>query len=482
MLRVFLAVLAVVTAAAAYLLSQPWLYAVAGLLAAAAIGVALWETRPEKQPAAALGAPRDSLDDVGIMEIRPKAASAPPPPDAPVPPPALSVPEPAISPAVVLEETEAVEEAEPVAAAPVAASPETESSFSFVASEEAPPPKEARFTDNVGPVRPVAPANGSAPRPKPAPSPFASRMAVEDAEDAEDRDVMVPLLHALHAAVGAHTVCLLKQEDVALNYHIKAMVSKNGYARGYGYFSTRTPLMTARMARQEVTVMAVGKEGLSRGELGYYQDRLVIRQIALASVPVASRQVVYILAVDGVEAQGLEVPRHRTLIARFAHLIGAVLNARDFHGEAEEDAVALRPRREIIAEEIAEARLHNAPLGLALVYLNRAEAIAEAGGSAVITAEYGLANRLEEAARPRRVERFGELTYGVFFNDTVDVVETWVSEFLAIMSQEEETLAGGVSIGVAMLHDDHRTPDELRADATEALQEAYETGTCTILE
>jgi hypothetical protein len=33
-----------------------------------------------------------------------------------------------------------------------------------------------------------------------------------------------------------------------------------------------------------------------------------------------------------------------------------------------------------------------------------------------------------------------------------------------------------------MLGDRHETPEALREDATEALREAYETGTCTIVE
>ena len=51
-----------------------------------------------------------------------------------------------------------------------------------------------------------------------------------------------------------------------------------------------------------------------------------------------------------------------------------------------------------------------------------------------------------------------------------------------VMAEESGWLEGGVSIGIAVLQDRHEGPNDLRADATEALREAYQTGACTILE
>jgi GGDEF domain-containing protein len=125
------------------------------------------------------------------------------------------------------------------------------------------------------------------------------------------------------------------------------------------------------------------------------------------------------------------------------------------------------------------ARSSSEPLALALVHLNRAESIARQGEEAVASAERLFEARLEQKAPSQRVERFGELTYGVFFRAGPDTIEPWIADFEAAMAQEQGQLEGGASVGVALWTDE--TPEALRTAATEALREAYETGTCTIV-
>jgi len=79
------------------------------------------------------------------------------------------------------------------------------------------------------------------------------------------------------------------------------------------------------------------------------------------------------------------------------------------------------------------------------------------------------------------VERFGELTYGVFVRDDVEAVEAWAVDVQEAMAQETGALEGGVSVGAAVHDPESPDPDRLRTNATKALQEAYETGTCTIV-
>jgi hypothetical protein len=119
-------------------------------------------------------------------------------------------------------------------------------------------------------------------------------------------------------------------------------------------------------------------------------------------------------------------------------------------------------------------------LALVLVHLNRAESIARRGPEAVDTAEQLLRTRLEHFAPGQRVERFGELTYGLFPRQGLDEVETWAADLQDALAEETGELEGGVSVGVAVRSPRHDA-QELRADATEALREAYETGTCTIV-
>ena len=125
-----------------------------------------------------------------------------------------------------------------------------------------------------------------------------------------------------------------------------------------------------------------------------------------------------------------------------------------------------RPRNEIIAEEMAAARLVQEPLALALVVPRDAVEIAARGSRAIAEAEQRLLDRLRRVAGSNRVEPFGELVVGVFSKAGPAFVEAWV--------ERVEHSGPGVQIGVALLRARHRTPEAFRADAETALREAYE--------
>jgi hypothetical protein len=127
------------------------------------------------------------------------------------------------------------------------------------------------------------------------------------------------------------------------------------------------------------------------------------------------------------------------------------------------------------------ANATEAPLALVLVHLNRAEAIARQGDDAVASTERLFRARLEQAAPGQRVERFGELTYGIFVRQGPADVEDWAIDLKETMDAETGDLEGGVSVGVVVQGDSHTDPEHLRADATAALRESYETGTCAIV-
>ena len=125
-----------------------------------------------------------------------------------------------------------------------------------------------------------------------------------------------------------------------------------------------------------------------------------------------------------------------------------------------------RPRNEIIAEEMAAARLVQEPLALALVVPRDAVKVAAQGSRAIAEAEKKLLDRLREVAGSNRVEPFGELVVGVFCKAGPAFVEAWV--------ERVEHSGPAVQIGVALLRARHRTPKAFRADAETALREAYE--------
>jgi hypothetical protein len=316
----------------------------------------------------------------------------------------------------------------------------------------------------------------------------------------DDRPVLGPFLESLRAALGAETVCLLVQEEVVLEYRIEALASAHSEVQRTGHFETRSPLLTATMSRQPVTVRTLdGNE--QRADLAFYERPPAIEQVAVAPVPQPDTAATVFLLADATAETDLSASRARSLLERFADTVTLLREpdaapvghertpVPDPEGTGEsppaaeptEDATDKpRPRREIIAEEMRAADAGDDELALVLVHLNRAESIARRGEEAVDKAEHLLRTRLEHLAPGQRVERFGELTYGLFPRRGLEEVEAWAADLQDAMVQETGELEGGVSVGVAVRGPRHDA-EELRADATEALREAYETGTCTIV-
>ena len=291
-----------------------------------------------------------------------------------------------------------------------------------------------------------------------------------------------PYLQSLLSTLHAHTVCLLKQEDIALHYQIEALFSKYTDIRRSGSFSTHSPLLNASEARRAVTVRSICEHDLELSNLGYYTKAPEIRQIALAPVRKTGDPASFFLLADTLQNEALGNARHRSLLAQYAILLGMVMEQHE--GEPlPDESVHIRPRRDIIAEEMEKARLHEQPLALGLVYLNQAEQLAEESEQHVTKAEDMLESRLKASIRERdRIERFGQLTYGVFYKGDAAEVESWALSLQGDLAKESGYLEGGISIGIALLHNRHADADSFRKDAQTALREAYESGTCTILE
>ncbi|HMB92596.1 MAG TPA: hypothetical protein VKP65_17215 [Rhodothermales bacterium] len=435
MIRVLFSILAVVVAVLAVVLDQPLLYVVAGvllLLAVIALLSAMRRRHREAQPLYTKSSPEEELKSLGIMDIRPKD-------------PALKTSREG--------DGMAVGEARAVAALP----PDEEPS-----PREMPPREMKEYgtgsddeVDDVPAapveVRPVAPA----PR------------------DPHNSAVLEPYLQALRAAIGARVVCLLKQEDIQPEYDVVMLVSAERTRRGRT-FSAREPLLTAGMTQHPVTVRHVGDGGMPVSSLGYTRTPDTVRQIAVAPVPRQDDIEAYFLVADTAEDDALSDTRCRALLAQFAKLLATLLDTPK--SETEE---TIRPRREIIAEEMVHARNEGYELSMALVYLNRAEAIADEGAAAIRAAERLMETRLHESVEGR-IERFGELTYGVFYRGSD--VEAWGRTIQHAFLGTSGLLDGGVSIGIALLEPHHESPQAFRQDAMQALSATFESGSCVILE
>jgi len=478
MIRAFLAVLAALVVVLAFVLDRAWLY---GAAAAALVGVLgvlgrhLWQayrrSAATEGPGDASSA-ADSLEDLGIMEVREQGSS---------------------------DATASQSSAESAAS-------------SSSAQEPAQAAASAAETSETGDRWPEGTLSAAEKAALSGPSDGASSRQ----RYTEGRPVLGPYLESLRAALGATSACLLVQEEVVLEYRIEALAGVEAGVSYSGTFETREPLLSATMSRRPVTVQSIDPG--RRQDLGYYGTAPEITQVAVAPIERSDSSATVFLLVDAAQEVDLGTRPARSLLEEYADL-GALLldleapisgdeaateRLQSFvdAGEAaaasaDGDAAPVepvvegasespdpedepRPRRDIIAEEMEAADAADAALALVLVHLNRAESIARRGDEAVASAERHLQSRLEDLAPGPRVERFGELTYGLFVRRSVDEVEGWAAELQETMARETGELEGGVSVGVAVRHEAH-DPESLRADATDALLEAYETGTCTII-
>jgi hypothetical protein len=308
----------------------------------------------------------------------------------------------------------------------------------------------------------------------------------------EEHPVLIPLLRSLRNALNAHTACLLKQEELALTYEVQALDSADPEALRSGTFSTRKPLLSATMSQRRVSVRHVGAGGLPHTTLGFYKEPVHVAEVGLAPIERPNSTSTYFLLVDALAEEALGTQRGRTILAQYAQLLGTVMEDDEApapaahatqNGTTDASEEQMRPRREIIAEEIVRAEGTDAPLGLALVHLRDAEVVADDGLGAIRRAERALRKRLEKASPDARIEQFGECMFGVFHRAPISELEHWAADLQQFLAAEDGLLSGGANIGVAMLGDRHGgNADTFRADATTALREAYETGAATLIE
>lgn len=295
------------------------------------------------------------------------------------------------------------------------------------------------------------------------------------------RETLFRFLNAVQASVDGFSACLLKRDHNG-RCEIEAFVSHQPGALVSSGFELDKLFEDAAILETAVTVKEVGTRELSTEALAYYAESVAVRQVAIAPIKGAESDPAMFLLVDALAWQDLDDPWQRLMIGQYATLLGTLMSAPvTDEGEAYIKP-RIRSRREIIADEMERVRAAGKPLALALIYLNQAEKIAEQGEKAIGEAEWTMADRLEKSADEARMERFGELTYGIFREEHVSEVEAWALQLQEELGREGGYFDGGVSIGIAILHDRHEGPDSFRADATEALREAFETDACTIIE
>ncbi|NNE33701.1 MAG: hypothetical protein HKN13_00590, partial [Rhodothermales bacterium] len=302
---------------------------------------------------------------------------------------------------------------------------------------------------------------------------------VASCSDRIDGGVVLPCLESLCAALEANTVCLLGSEAEGKGHRIHAIVSRNAYARSGGELTPGNGMRWS--VSRHVTVERAADATWDPYDLQYYRETIAVKELAYAAVPTPPGSMRFLLIADSMNEGVLENSKASRVFEHFAGLLGEIVGS---DAEVPTDrAPAFRPRREIIAEEMQRARKRDSPLAFALVMLNRAEeVVASEGPEVVAELESGMRARLDKSADKLRVDRFGDLMFGVFVSLPLTDVELWAMEVYDDFEKIGEDYGGGVSIGVAMLADRHKTHEQLKADAAAALQEAVQSGVCTILE
>ena len=282
--------------------------------------------------------------------------------------------------------------------------------------------------------------------------------------DPSDTRILGAILEGFRLALGAHAVLAVRRTEKEDEYKIIDTAGSDWAKSRGSCFQSGVPLLPAE---QEIAVRTIGNSDLPPQSLTYSSRPGMIKRLAVASAGTLP----LLLLADTTEDFGLTHPRARELVKQFAQTLGLLFYKEDPY----------RPRREIIAEEMARARSHSQPLALALVLINKSESIAAAGEGVIRRVEDRLSERLQKASGRNRVERFGEMLFGVFIDGRRENIENWNARVQRSVAEDDGLLNSGVTIGIAILNDQHKDADAMREDAMQALVQAYESGSQTVV-
>lgn len=286
-----------------------------------------------------------------------------------------------------------------------------------------------------------------------------------------NEDVLANFMETVRLAVSAHAACLLHQSKDTNDCTVVAIAGENRALQVGKSYRSVAPLVMPPYGWKPVTVRRVGNDDLSPRCLGYSATPGSLREVAIA--PVNNRG--YVLLADTTQEGGLSHPQVRTMLEQFTQTLGVLLV------DGDPIKPRPRPRREIIKEEMTQARVREQELALAIVVLNQADHVASLGAGVVLEAEDRLRMLLREVSIVSRVVRFGELMFGVFMNGAMEQLEAWDQSVHAALGAEKGLLEGGISVGIARLTDKHESPNDFREDAVTALRAAYNSGKYTIV-
>ncbi len=509
--------LAFVAAVLAVLFGWTWMYLIAGVLLVVAGVILLMQARkPVGDPRRSRSeVPPQTSDDLrahGILEVRPKTrrseedvigwsapalpadvkketfSKAPPPvaPEVKTPPlPKKDTPRkdattssapvkagpmpPRVSP---LEEYDLP----PAGKQPVAAKPPVKEEKTEVPAQS--------FAEFVAkPEGLIAPREKEAVSKK-ADQPDAATMVDEEPSEAEAALVSNAIkaqLEALKVTLNAHSVVMMMVDQEASTYRVEAAISDSEFIDQSRTFKFAHHFLSDLEPR--TYVLQVG-EDVGEEELTHYATSVPVGEVLISPVKLAGDMAGFLLC-DRLKGAEEFSDDERFVAKEAAYLLGFML---DLHHGAKimrwnPRLVPIRKQsvRQIIGEEMTEARRQGYPLGLALVFLDEGETIIRKGKEALTLVEQQLRSRLARTITNGRIEHFGQLGFGIFHYADVPEVQEWISTALDAFKEPDPILDGDLMIGVAMLQEKHQEPTDLQIAAGRALHEAYRTGESTII-
>lgn len=330
--------------------------------------------------------------------------------------------------------------------------------------------------EDVLEVRPVAKPRVQvmSAAPKPMPASNAPTIKPPALPNPELRHVFEPIVQAVRAATNAHSVVLLRIAEGGLQ--VEAIVS------GQMDIKRRIQIPSNRSFFSQVQV-AAAVTVLSHAEIGitpdYYETQVFLTAMAIAPIRVEGQIWGYLLA-DFTEHYPLTNPN---VLASFAQTLTPIIiehspKAKPIVPPTVWTGNPVRPRREIIAEEMRQARANGTPLVFALIYLNQnAYAHQELTSDVIVTWESRMWDAAARSLKGKgKVERFGELMLGVFIYGTAYVAETWIAAMQDTLSADLRVPMNGISIGAVFMQQHHNDPEVFLKDTIETLKQVQAGG------
>ncbi len=339
-------------------------------------------------------------------------------------------------------------------------------------SSEKPPERPSLQEDGIVDIRPITTKDAEIPPETDAtPDLFVNTPRVETPtpqthkkeRNPLKKHILVPVLRGMQAALEAHAVGLVQRTE-EYNYRVWGTVGLDWKCLRGESFTLRHNLL---QESESVAIHTVGENGVPTSRLQYSRTPANITNLGIATVGQTS----YLLLADTADESGLSHPRAKELLEIFGNTLSLMLYKEDPN----------RPRREIIAEEMARARQQGTQLALAITVPQKADILTKSYGDVLSKTEKLFSECLQHAAPDSRVIKFGEITYGIFIDGQKEQLETWHKDIQSAIKNQGGLLTGDIYVGIARMTKKHKNPDDLRDEATRALVKAHEGPARTVI-